>query len=170
VLGEKEAIFEEIQNLKDYNKQNNALIEDYVMDIRNLERKNGELEEEVEAVHKKIESMKEYHSKEIRLITSQARQFIRDVNDYGVTGGVKDGNARDHNNSGTLDLRNFRFDLSDTNLEINQVMNEYAQDTPEDLTSGKGQGSKSKRRSTGYGVGGHSLSRDPNARKVGSEK
>jgi hypothetical protein len=69
-----------------------------------------------------------------------------------------------------LDLRNFKFDLTDTNLEINQAMNEYAQDTPEDLTSGKGQGSKSKRRSTGYGVGGHSLSRDPNARKVGSEK
>lgn len=170
MLGEKEAIFEEIQNLKDYNKQNNALIEDYVMDIRNLERKNGELEEEVEAVHKKIESMKEYHSKEIRLITSQARQFIRDVNDYGVTGGVRDGNARDHNKSGTLDLKNFRFDLSDTNLEINPAMNEYVQDTPEDLTSGKGQRSKSKRRSTGYGVGGHSLSRDPNTRKVGSEK
>ena len=170
VKGEKEAIFEEVQNLTKYGKENNVLIEDYVMDIRGLERKNGELEEEVEAVHKKIESMKEYHSKEIRLITSQARQFVRDVNDYGVTGGGKDGSGQGHNKSGTLDLKSFRFDLGDTNLEINPAMNEYAQDTPEDLTSGKGQRSKSKRRSTGYGVGGHSVSSNPNARKIGSEK
>ena len=111
---EKSAIYEEINNLKAQNKQNNTLIEEYVMDMRSQERKNQGLQEESLNLHKKIEQMKEYHAKEVRLITNQARQFVRDVNDHGMS---------NCNSNTQLGDKSFKFDLESEMKDEQNVFN-----------------------------------------------
>lgn len=112
---EKAAIYDEINNLKTHNKQNNTLIEEYVLDIRNYDRKNQSLQEENDNLHKKIDQMKDYHSKEVRLITNQARQFVRDVNENALSSNC--------NANSQVDQKSFKFDLETESKDAENVFN-----------------------------------------------
>lgn len=106
--------------------------------------------------------MKDYHSKEVKLITSQARQFLKDVNEYGInnTGNGVEASIVQNNMNKTgktgFTIDSFRLELEDDMNVFNQLgADDFVTDCKSRATlAGDHNGRQNQHNSKSVGPGG----------------